>query len=79
MSNTILHKADTRGKADHGWLQSFHSFSFAGYYNPERMHFGSIRVLNDDSVKGGMGFGKHQHPFRRRPRAQRQHGKYYGD
>lgn len=61
MAKTILHKADTRGKADHGWLQSFHSFSFAGYYNPERMHFGTLRVLNDDSVKGGMGFGKHPH------------------
>ena len=61
MAKTILHKADTRGKADHGWLQSFHSFSFAGYYNPERMNFGTLRVLNDDSVKGGMGFGKHPH------------------
>jgi hypothetical protein len=61
MAKTILHKADTRGKADHGWLQNFHSFSFAGYYNPERMNFGTLRVLNDDSVKGGMGFGKHPH------------------
>lgn len=61
MSSTVLHKADTRGAANHGWLQSFHTFSFANYYNPERMHFGVLRVLNDDTVQGGMGFGKHPH------------------
>jgi redox-sensitive bicupin YhaK (pirin superfamily) len=61
MENTILHKADTRGDANHGWLHSKHTFSFANYYNPERMHFGALRVLNDDSVEGGMGFGTHPH------------------
>lgn len=58
---TTLHKAGTRGHANHGWLDSWHSFSFAGYYNPERVHFGALRVLNDDSVAGGMGFGTHPH------------------
>ena len=58
---TVVHKADTRGHANHGWLNSYHSFSFAGYYNPERVHFGKLRVLNDDSVAPGMGFGTHPH------------------
>jgi hypothetical protein len=59
--NIVLHKADTRGQANHGWLTSRHSFSFANYYNPERMHFGVLRVLNDDIVAGGQGFGTHPH------------------
>lgn len=58
---TVLHKADTRGDANHGWLHSKHSFSFANYYNPERMGFGALRVLNDDAVAPGMGFGTHPH------------------
>jgi quercetin 2,3-dioxygenase len=61
MANTVLHKADTRGVANHGWLNSHHSFSFANYHNPERMHFGVLRVLNDDIVDQGMGFGTHPH------------------
>ncbi len=56
-----IHKADTRGQADHGWLKSYHTFSFANYYNPERMQFGLLRVLNDDVVQPGMGLGTHSH------------------
>lgn len=61
MANSVLHRADTRGHANHGWLNSFHTFSFANYYNPERMNFGVLRVLNDDTVAAGMGFGTHPH------------------
>jgi quercetin 2,3-dioxygenase len=61
MGKTILHKAETRGHANHGWLDSHHTFSFANYYNPERIHFGALRVLNDDQVDPGMGFGTHPH------------------
>ena len=61
MENTVLHKANTRGHANHGWLDSHHTFSFANYYNPDRMHFGVLRVLNDDRVDAGMGFGTHPH------------------
>lgn len=58
---TVLHKANTRGYADHGWLKSSHTFSFGGYFNPERVQFGALRVLNDDHVAGGNGFGTHPH------------------
>ena len=58
---TVLHKAATRGHQNHGWLKANHTFSFANYYDPERVHFGALRVLNDDHVEGGMGFGMHPH------------------
>lgn len=60
-NHSVLHKASTRGHADHGWLVSNHTFSFANYHNPERMHFGVLRVLNDDTVAEGRGFGRHPH------------------
>ncbi|WP_282775382.1 pirin family protein [Phaeodactylibacter xiamenensis] len=58
---TVIHRANTRGHANHGWLDSHHTFSFAGYYNPDRMNFGVLRVLNDDVVSQGRGFGTHPH------------------
>ena len=60
-STTVFHPADSRGHANHGWLDTHHTFSFAGYRNPERMNFGVLRVLNDDVVAGGRGFGAHAH------------------
>ncbi|WP_394368926.1 pirin family protein [Gelidibacter pelagius] len=59
--NTIIHRSDTRGDANHGWLHSKHTFSFANYHNPERMNFGVLRVLNDDTVSESRGFGTHPH------------------
>ncbi len=50
MENIVLHKADTRGNANHGWLNAYHSFSFASWYNPDRIQFGALRVLNDDTI-----------------------------
>lgn len=61
MKKTVFHKANTRGHADHGWLNAYHSFSFASWHNAERMQFGMLRVLNDDTVAAGMGFGEHGH------------------
>lgn len=59
--NFVIHKADSRGSADHGWLKVNHTFSFANYHNPQRMNFGVLRVLNDDTIAGGKGFGTHPH------------------
>ena len=61
MKNTVLHKANERGHADHGWLNAYHSFSFANWYNPDKVQFGVLRVLNDDTIAAGMGFGTHPH------------------
>lgn len=59
--NKVIHKSNQRGHADHGWLNSYHTFSFANWYNPEQMHFGALRVLNDDIVQPEKGFGQHPH------------------
>ena len=57
----IVHKANERGHANHGWLNAYHSFSFGSWYNPEKIQFGMLRVLNDDTIAAGMGFGTHPH------------------
>lgn len=61
LARIVLHTAATRGHADHGWLDAWHSFSFADWYDPERVHFGALRVLNDDTIAAGKGFGAHPH------------------
>lgn len=58
---TILHKANSRGYFDYGWLKTYHTFSFSNYYDPERIEFGMLRVLNDDTIEDGQGFGTHPH------------------
>jgi quercetin 2,3-dioxygenase len=58
---TTVHRSENRGHANHGWLNAKHSFSFASWYDPTKIHFGALRVLNDDEVAQGMGFGKHPH------------------
>ncbi len=60
MKKTI-YTSESRGHANHGWLDTKHTFSFANYYNPERIHFGALRVLNDDIIAAGTGFGEHPH------------------
>ena len=57
----IIHRADSRGYFDYGWLKTYHTFSFSSYYDPERVNFGMLRVLNDDTIEGGQGFGTHPH------------------
>ena len=63
---TVIDRANTRGHADYGWLNTWHTFSFADYYNPQRIHFGALRVLNDDTFTPGMGFDTHPHKKRNR-------------
>jgi hypothetical protein len=61
MDNMVFHKADTRGHEDHGWLNTYHNFSFGHYYERDRLQFGTLRVLNDDTVAAGTGFDRHPH------------------
>jgi redox-sensitive bicupin YhaK (pirin superfamily) len=61
MAKKTIYKAETRGHANHGWLDTYQTFSFASYYNPERIQFGTLRVLNDDTISAGTGFGRHPH------------------
>ncbi|EAZ95507.1 pirin-related protein [Flavobacteria bacterium BAL38] len=61
MPTLVIHRGNTRGNANHGWLNAYHSFSFASWHNPERVQFGVLRVLNDDTIAAGMGFGTHPH------------------
>lgn len=61
MKKVTIYRASTRGTADYGWLKTHYSFSFSGYYNPQRIHFGALRVLNDDLIEGGGGFPTHPH------------------
>ena len=61
MATLVIHRGNTRGNANHGWLNAYHSFSFASWHNPERVQFGALRVLNDDTIAAGMGFGTHHH------------------
>ena len=57
----VIHKAESRGHAQHGWLDTYHTFSFANYHAPDRVHFGALRELNDDRIAAGQGFGTHPH------------------
>jgi hypothetical protein len=83
---TTVHTAESRGFQNHGWLVANHSFSFANYYNPERVHFGVLRVLNDDFVSAGMGLERililiwnYYHSTFRRIASQRFYGKFWSD